>query len=204
MKKLPASFYQRSDVLQVAMDLLGKILVTKWNGMITSGRIIECEAYAGIHDKASHASGGRRTRRNEIMYNQGGVAYVYLCYGIHHLFNVVTNVKDVPHAILIRALEPAEGIETMLRRVEKKNADFTLTRGPGNLSKALGIVTKHSGISLRSKELYIADDGFSFSEKEIMASPRIGVDYAGEDAKLPYRFFVKDHPFVSGNKMKAG
>jgi DNA-3-methyladenine glycosylase len=108
MKKLPLTFYQRANVLQIAKELLGKILVTKWDGIETSGRIVEVEAYNGIIDKASHASGGRRTNRNEVMYGKGGVAYVYLCYGIHHLFNVVTNEQETPHAILIRALEPFE------------------------------------------------------------------------------------------------
>lgn len=199
MKKLSLDFYQRSNVLQIANELLGKILVTKWEGIITSGRIVEVEAYNGVIDKASHASGGRRTARNEIMYGQGGFAYVYLCYGIHHLFNVVTNTKDMPHAILIRGLEPMKGIEIMLKRTNKKQLDNSLTRGPGNVSKALGISFKHhSGHSLLSKDLFIADDDFAYSKKEIHASPRIGVDYAGEDAKLPYRFFIKGNSFVSG------
>ncbi len=203
MKKLPVLFYQRENVTEVAKDLLGKLLVTKCNGIITSGRIVEVEAYNGVVDKASHAFGGRRTKRNEIMYDDGGVAYVYLCYGIHHLFNVVTNKKETPHAILIRALEPVKGIDTMLLRTGKKNPDSyrednTLTRGPGNLSKAMGLFTKHSGFSLLSKELFIADDGFVFNKKKIASSPRIGVDYAGKDALLPYRFFVKGNPFVSG------
>ena len=198
MKKLPVSFYQRENVLQIAEDLLGKILVTKWNGIITSGRIVEVEAYNGVIDKASHAFGGRRTKRNKIMYSDGGVAYVYLCYGIHHLFNVVTNNKETPHAILIRALEPVKGTNTMLQRAGKKKSDHTLTKGPGNLSKALGLFTKHSGFSLCSKELFIADDGFVFSKKDIAASHRIGVNYAGNDALLPYRFFMKENPFVSG------
>jgi DNA-3-methyladenine glycosylase len=200
MIKLPASFYQRENVLQIAKDLLGKLLVTKFDGVETSGRIVEVEAYNGIIDKASHAFGGKRTSRNEIMYASGGVAYVYLCYGIHHLFNVVTNSKETPHAILIRALEPVKGIDMMLNRVGKINLDNTLTKGPGNLSKALGIITSHSGCSLRSKELFVADDGFVISKKEIAASPRIGVDYAGKDAKLPYRFYVKGNPFVSGKR----
>ena len=106
MKKLTLSFYQRSDVVQIAKELLGKILVTRWDGIETSGRIVEVEAYNGIVDKASHAAGGRRTNRNEVMYGEGGVSYVYLCYGIHHLFNVVTNRPGTPHAILIRALNP--------------------------------------------------------------------------------------------------
>lgn len=198
MKRLTKEFYQRSDVLKVAKELLGKILVTNWNGVITSGRIVEVEAYAGINDMASHARHGRRTARNEIMYASGGVAYVYLCYGIHHLFNVVTHGKDIPHAILIRAIEPVKGIELMLERTGKKRPDNTLTKGPGNVSKALGIYTKHSGHTLSGWQLYIADDGFTFSNNEIGSSPRIGVDYAGTDAHLPYRFYVKANPYVSG------
>ena len=203
MKKLPVSFYKRENVITIAKELLGKLLVTKWNDVITSGRIVEVEAYNGIIDKASHAFAGRRTARNEIMYANGGVAYVYLCYGIHHLFNVVTNSPETPHAILIRALEPVKGIDSMLKRAGKKNPDSyreenTLARGPGNLSKALGLFTKHSGFSLRSKELFIADDGFVLNKKDIAASPRIGVDYAGNDALLHYRFFIKGNPFVSG------
>jgi len=198
MRKLGIDFYQRPKVLQIAKELLGKILVTKWNGLETSGRIVEVEAYNGVIDKASHASGGRRTSRNEIMYADGGVAYVYLCYGIHHLFNVVTNKKETPHAILIRALEPISGIDVMLERTGKKQLDNSLTRGPGNVSKALGIFTKHTGESLLSKTLFIAQDDFKWSKRELAASPRIGVDYAGEDAKLPYRFFIKGNPFVSG------
>ena len=198
MRKLDIEFYQQKNVLQIAKELLGKILVTNWKGIITSGRIVECEAYAGIIDRASHASGGRRTARNEIMYGEGGYAYVYLCYGIHHLFNVVTNSTDIPHAILIRALDPVEGIKEMLLRTNKKQLDHSLTRGPGNVSKALGISTKHSGISLLENKIFIVDDGGKYRRKEIGASPRIGVDYAGEDALLPYRFYVKGNPFVSG------
>lgn len=198
VKKLGIEFYERKDVVKIAKELLGKILVTNRKGIITSGRVVECEAYAGVIDKASHASGGRRTARNEIMYGKGGYAYVYLCYGIHHLFNVVTNSEDVPHAILIRALEPIKGIEEMLLRTDKKKLDHTLTRGPGNVSKALGIFTKHSGTSLFGNEIFIVDEGKTYNKKEIAASPRIGVDYAGEDALLPYRFYVKGNPYVSG------
>ncbi len=199
MRKLPIDFYQRSNVVQIAKELLGKILVTKWNGIETSGRIVEVEAYNGIVDRASHAAGGRRTNRNEVMYGDGGVSYVYLCYGIHHLFNVVTNRPETPHAILIRALEPLKGIDVMLERTAKKKLDYTLTKGPGNVSKALGISFKlHSGLSLLSKEIFIAEDDYKLNKKEIVASPRIGVDYAGADASLPYRFFIKGNPFVSG------
>jgi DNA-3-methyladenine glycosylase len=198
MDKLPLSFYQRKNVLTIARELLGKILVTNWNGSVTSGRIVETEAYAGEVDNASHARGGRRTGRTEIMYAEGGHAYVYLCYGIHHLFNVVTNFQHIPHAILIRALEPMNGIEEMLERTGKEKPDHTLTRGPGNVSKALGIHTKHTGLSLLSDKIFIADDGKKYSKKEIAASPRIGVDYAGAHALWDYRFYVKGNPFVSG------
>jgi len=198
MKKLPLSFYQRGDVLQIANDLLGKLLVTNFHGIKTVTRIVELEAYAGIIDKASHAFGGKRTARNEIMYSRGGFAYVYLCYGIHHLFNVVTNIEDIPHAILIRGAEPVLGINKMMERTGKQIGDTTITRGPGNLSKAMGIDTKYSGTSLLSKDLFIAEDGFVFPKKEIVRSPRIGVDYAGKDALLPFRFYIKGNLFVSG------
>ena len=153
MRKVPLSFYDRKDVIQIAKELLGKILVTNFDGVITSGRIVETEAYNGVIDRASHAWGGRRTSRTEIMYAEGGKAYVYLCYGIHHLFNIVTNVRDVPHAVLIRAIEPLHGIETMLQRTGKPFANVTLTRGPGNVSKALGIHTVHTGYDLQEKQI---------------------------------------------------
>jgi DNA-3-methyladenine glycosylase len=200
MKRLPASFYNRADVVPVARDLLGKILVTVFDGQRTSGRIVEVEAYNGVIDRASHAWSGRRTRRTEVMFGPGGVAYVYLIYGIHHLFNVVTNRRDVPHAVLVRALEPLEGIPVMLERTGKKKLDHTLTRGPGNLSKAMGLYVMHSGTSLLGDEVFIADDGFRPPAGEIVATPRIGVDYAGEDAALPYRFYIRGNPYVSGPK----
>lgn len=198
MKKLRLDFYGRENVLQIAEELMGKLLVTNKVGIITSGRIVECEAYAGAPDKASHAFGGRRTNRNEVMYGKAGVAYVYLCYGIHHLFNVVTNSESIPHAILIRSLEPVKGIEDMLLRTGKKQMDHTLTKGPGNVSKAMDIHTMDSGTALTGKTIFLADDSFAYSKKEICISPRIGVDYAGKDAFLPYRFYVKGNPFVSG------
>ena len=203
MEKIDIDFYRRENVLQIARELLGKIVVTGWKGVVTSGCIVEVEAYNGSNDKASHAYNGRRTARNEMMYAAGGVAYVYLCYGIHHLFNVVTNSKEVPHAILIRAVEPLKGEESMLKRFGKASSDGNrvdklLTKGPGKLSKALGITTLNSGYSLVSKELFIAADGFSFTKNEIAVSPRIGVDYAGKDALLPYRFYIKGNLFVSG------
>lgn len=200
MSKLDYSFYNRSNVVSIARELLGKILVTRWDGAITSGRIVETEAYRGVTDRASHAWNGRRTKRTEIMYGNGGNGYVYLCYGIHQLFNVVTNVKEIPHAVLIRALEPMQGIETMLQRRGKQKPGYPLTSGPGNLSAALGIFTKHSGISLLGDEIFIMDDGFRLHKKDIVATTRIGVDYAGEDALLPYRFFIRGNTHVSGKK----
>lgn len=197
MKKLPVSFYQRADVLFIAKELLGKVLVTKWNGIETAGRIVECEAYNGIVDRASHAFGGRRTRRNETMYAEAGTAYVYICYGIHHLFNVVTNEKNIPHAILIRALEPLTGIDKMIERRKKSKPDHTLTKGPGSLSVALGISVRHDHTSLLSNHLYIADDSFVVHKKDIVVSSRIGVESSGEAASYPYRFFLKGNPFVS-------
>ena len=184
--------------MQIAKDLLGKLLVTRFEGIETSARIVETEAYYGAIDRASHAYGNRRTKRTEIMFAEGGVAYVYLCYGIHHLFNIVTHDKDIPHAILIRGAEPVKGIQQMMVRTRKKKQDYSLSRGPGNVSKALGILTSHSGLSLTGKEIFLASDEYVLDKNLIMASPRIGVDYAGEDALLPYRFYIKGNPYVSG------
>jgi len=200
LKLLDTSFYTQKSVVKIARDLLGKIIVTYFDEHLTAARITETEAYNGAVDKASHAYNNRRTKRTEIMYANGGTAYVYLCYGIHHLFNVVTNVKNVPHAVLIRAAEPVIGIDVMLERTHKKKLDDTLTSGPGNVSKALGIYTHQSGCDLRSDDLFIADDGFRLSKNKIIITPRIGVDYAAEDALLPYRFFIKDNVYVSAKK----
>lgn len=202
--KVPDHFYQRNDVVLISKELVGKILVTRFGGKLTAGRIVETEAYNGIIDKASHAWNMRRTNRTEVMYANGGVAYVYLCYGIHYLFNVVTNVIDTPHAVLIRAVEPLAGIDVMMQRTGKTKAGYDLTRGPGNVTKALGITTKHTGHNLNCAELFIADDGFEYEQMNIIATPRIGVDYAAEDALLPYRFIVKNNVYVSGKKFKAG
>ncbi len=195
--KLPVDFYRQPNVLVIAKALIGKILITRIDGKLTTGRIVETEAYRGETDRASHAWNGRRTNRTEVMYAAGGLAYVYLCYGIHHLFNIVTNLEEVPHAVLIRAVEPIAGIETMLLRTGKQKADHSLTRGPGNVAKAFGLNTLHTGTSLLSKELHLASDNTTIKLSEIIATPRIGVDYAGEDALLPYRFILKDNPYVS-------
>jgi DNA-3-methyladenine glycosylase len=197
VKKLKASYYQRSDVVEIARDLLGKLVITNWEGRLTAGRIVETEAYRGVTDRASHAYGARRTARTEVMYAPGGIAYVYLCYGIHHLCNVVTGDRDEPHAVLLRGIEPVEGLTIMSKRTGKGKDDKTIGAGPGNLSRALGISLTHTGHSLLGKSFYIAEDGFLLPEKSIMATPRIGVDYAGADAMLPYRFIIHNNPWIS-------
>jgi DNA-3-methyladenine glycosylase len=197
VKKLKASYYQRSDVVEIARDLLGKLVITNWDGRLTAGRIVETEAYRGVTDRASHAYGARRTARTEVMYAPGGIAYVYLCYGIHHLCNVVTGARDEPHAVLLRGIEPVEGLTIMSKRTGKGKDDKTIGAGPGNLSRALGISLTHTGHSLLGKSFYIAEDGFLLPEKSIMATPRIGVDYAGADAMLPYRFIIHNNPWIS-------
>lgn len=197
MNKLPLSFYLRDDVLLVAKELLGKVLVTNWQGQPTAGRIVETEAYAGEQDKASHASKGR-TSRTHVMFEEGGRAYVYLCYGIHQMFNIVTAAEGIAHAVLIRAIEPLRGKDLMLQRTGKKAWDRTVTSGPGRVGKALGFHTSQCGLPLTGDELFVADDGFVVQEHDIIASPRIGVDYAGEHAAWHYRFYLKNNPFVSG------
>jgi DNA-3-methyladenine glycosylase len=157
---------------------------------------VETEAYAGEQDKASHAYGARRTVRTETMYASGGVAYIYLCYGIHHLFNIVTNKADIPHAVLVRALEPLEGIDEMMKRRKKTKADYTLTRGPGSLSVAMGLHKNFTGTSLiTSDEMWLEDRKLPVGN--ILSGPRIGVDYAAEDALLPYRFWIEGNKYVS-------
>ena len=203
MKKLPLSFYLRDDVVTIAKELLGKVLVTAWNGELTSGRIVETEAYAGESDRASHASKGR-TERTEVMFGNGGSAYVYLCYGIHQMFNIVTAKDGVPHAVLIRAVEPIEGKDLMLQRTGKKAWDTSITSGPGRVGKAFGFHTSQCGLSLTGNDLYIADDDWLVAEEEIVSSPRIGVDYAGEHAAWHYRFYLKDNPYVSGRPPAKG
>ncbi|MEM7551322.1 MAG: DNA-3-methyladenine glycosylase [Bacteroidota bacterium] len=197
MVKLEEGFYTRPDVVQIAKDLLGKVVFSKINNTLTSGRIVETEAYSGRNDKACHAHNQRFTNRTKIMFETGGRAYVYLCYGIHHLLNVVTNVHGLADAVLIRALEPLDGLDKMyLRRGENTKA-FKLTSGPGSLSKALGITKEQYGASLFGDELWIEDDEFKLKPDQIIASERIGIDYAEEDALLPWRFTIKGSKWVS-------
>lgn len=190
---LPREFYLRDDVVLIARQLLGKILYTSFDGAVTSGMIIETEAYAGIADKASHAYGGRRTARTEIMYRTGGTAYVYLCYGVHSLFNIVTSKAGNPHAVLIRGIVPHSGIPEMQKRVGLGNLKLADGNGPGKAAKLLGIHYSHSGMDLCSPDkqenrIWLQDEGISAADSDIKITKRIGVEYAGDDAALPYRF----------------
>jgi len=190
--KLQKEFYLNNDVVQIAESLLGKYLYTNFNGFLTGGIISETEAYAGISDKASHAYGNRRTKRTEVMFAEGGVAYVYLCYGMYPLFNVVTNKKDIPDAVLIRGIKPVEGIDIMLERISKKNIPKDFCKGPGRLAKALGISCNHSGIELSGNKIWIEDKKLKNNKNNILITTRVGIDYAGEDAFRPYRFILKN------------
>jgi len=190
---LPLDFYTRTDVVRIARELLGKTLYTSFDNEITAGIIVETEAYAGITDRASHAFNNRRTTRTETMYLAGGCTYVYLCYGIHSLFNIVTSVQDDPHAVLIRGIEPLSGIDHMQKRTGKSRIVLKDGIGPGNVAKLMGIKVAHSGSDLGCKAdtkplIWVEDDNRIVSDDEIRKSARIGVAYAGEDALLPYRF----------------
>ncbi|HOZ81386.1 MAG TPA: DNA-3-methyladenine glycosylase [Bacteroidia bacterium] len=190
MSKLLQSFYLQESAVKVARQLLGKELCTKINGKLTSGIITETEAYMGVEDKASHAWNNRRTQRTEIMYRQGGVAYVYLCYGIHSLFNVVTNIQDVPHAVLIRSIFPKRGFELIKKRRPVNKPLKQIASGPGMVSQALGIDCSMTGTSLLGNKIWIENNDLQLTEKQITTTVRIGVDYAGNDAMLPYRFLI--------------
>lgn len=188
-------------MLSISRELLGKFLVTKIGGeTVTGGMIVETEAYHGPEDKASHAYNNRFTPRTSIMYEEGGVAYVYFCYGIHYLFNVVTNIKGVPHAVLVRALEPSDGIELMMKRRKKEQFTQLLAAGPGSVCQALGITKAQNGLSLLSDEIWIEDRGKLSMPDDIIASPRVGVAYAAEHAELPWRFRIKGNKFSSPAK----
>ena len=197
MNKLSYEFYRDDDVNRIARHLLGKHLFTEIDGIITAGIIVETEAYAGVIDKASHAYGGRFTERTKVMYAQGGSAYVYLCYGIHYLFNVVTASSGTPHAVLIRGVEPLTGIEQMLERRKMTELKPSITAGPGALSQAFGINKSLNGADLLGDQVWIEDVGQSFSDDMVASVPRVGVGYAAEDALLPWRYYVKGNKYVS-------
>jgi len=195
-RKLPREFYARQNVLTVARELLGKLLVVPANnGSRVSGMIVETEAYRGPEDRASHAYGGRRTKRTETMYQLGGTAYVYFVYGMYYQFNVVTNIRDTPHAVLVRALQPVEGIENMRDR-RQTHSDRNLTSGPGKLCIAMGIDRKLDREDLLGERVWI-EEGEKIPRTRIATGPRVGIDYAEEWIEKPWRFWLKDNPFVS-------
>lgn len=188
MTLLPPNFFLQKDVIKIAQSLLGCYLFTCIEGQISGGIIIETEAYKAENDKANHAYGGKKTKKNAMMFEEGGIAYIYLCYGMHCLLNFVTNAKNIPDAVLIRSIYPTHGLELMQKRTKKNRATPSITDGPGKLTKALGIDISQNGASLCSNTLWIEDRGLKTSPDKIIASPRIGIDYAGDDALLPYRF----------------
>ncbi|SRR5258708_284198 len=192
--RLTFDFYARQNVTTIAKQLLGKVLITKTDGQITGGMIVETEAYS-YKEKGCHAHNGM-TKRNEVMFGTGGVAYVYLCYGVHEMFNVVTNEKGKADAILVRALEPLNGIDTMLQRM-RTDSKRRLTSGPGKLTKAMGIDRSLNGKELNGNEIWIEDRGVQVRPRDIVSAARIGIDYAGKDALLPWRFFLKNSIWVS-------
>lgn len=194
-KSLSKTYFENPDVVFLAKDLIGKQLSTHIDGVVTSGIITETEAYAGQGDKACHAHLGKFTRRTKVMYEPGGIAYVYLCYGIHHLFNVVTNTRGHADAVLIRAIEPTQGIHIMQERRGKSKLDKSLTAGPGNLTKALGISKIHNQSSVVGDAIQI--ENTENKNISLVETTRIGIDYAGEDAKLPWRFYDNNSKFVS-------
>lgn len=194
MNVLPESFYVRSDVTRIAKDLVGKVLVSIINGQTTSGLIVETEAYS-YRERGCHAFNSRMTNRNQVMFGAGGHAYVYLCYGVHHLFNVVTNVPGKAEAVLIRALQPLKGEPVMMTRMKAFNQS-RITSGPGKLTKALGIDRTFNGANLRTSELWI-EMGEKLPLKSIVATTRIGIDYAGKDARLPWRFYWRGNEWIS-------
>jgi len=195
--KLREEYYLNEDVVSLAKDLLGKILYTKIDNEITAGIIVETEAYFGIKDKASHAYGGRRTNRTETMYSNGGIAYVYLCYGMHNLFNIVSSKENDPHAVLIRGIEPLIGIDIIEQRRNMPHTKGAISAGPGSAAKALGIDKTFNAKNLTGDEIWIEDHAIRYKDEDIAATPRVGIAYAKEHALLPWRFFVKGNKYVS-------
>jgi DNA-3-methyladenine glycosylase len=195
--KLPVEFYQRDDVVLIARELLGKEVYSNIEGQITGGIIIETEAYRGPDDRGSHAYLNKRTPRNEMMYNAGGLVYMYICYGIHDMLNIVTGSKDMSHAILIRAIEPIKGLEIMRERRNIYNQDKRLCKGPGALAKAMALNKLHNGIDLQNDTIWIEDNGRSYTDEQVVASARVGMNFDGIYKTIPWRFYNKGNPYVS-------
>jgi len=197
---LPQEYYLNTNTLFLAKDILGKKLCTHINGNYTAGIIVETEAYCGTNDMACHGRHGHRTPRNKTLFAQGGVFYVYICYGIHHLLNIVTHNENEPHAILIRALMPIEGIEIMLDRRKKSKVDYTITKGPGALTQALGITSYYDAIPCNSDTIWLENTAITYKDEDIFNGPRVGVSNCGNDAILPYRYYIKHNKWVSAWK----
>lgn len=195
-RRLPRSFYERDSVTEVARNLVGTLLCTYKDDELTVGRITETEAYSGRNDKACHANNNLRTPRTEAMYGPPGHAYVYLCYGIHHLFNVVTNRKGLADAVLIRSIEPVHGVRIIANRRNVKRVEPNTVNGPGKLTRALGIDLNDNRTDLTGEELWISEDRSVFIG-DIDTSKRIGVDYSGEDAHKLWRFTQDGNKWLS-------
>jgi DNA-3-methyladenine glycosylase len=192
---LSPDFFTRPQVTTIARELLGKyFFVRNPDGSVCAGVIVETEAYNGVYDKACHAYGNKKTARTSVMYQKGGCLYVYLCYGMHYLLNIVTNVAGKADVALIRALEPKLGIDLMLARRKMKSLGTALTSGPGRLTQALGLGRKHNGMYFSPYTVWVEEGD---PPECIATSPRIGVNYAGEDALLPWRFYICGNPWVS-------
>lgn len=197
---LPKSFFLRADVVQIAKDLLGKQLISTINGSSTEAIIVETEAYRAPDDKGCHAYQNRLTDRTSTMFEVGGTSYVYICYGVHNLFNVVTGPKGMAHAVLIRAVEPTLGQEEMLIRRGFDKMKKEVTNGPGKFTKAMGITKAQNGISLISKKegLWIGDKGVNVAKEDIIAGPRVGMSkYVEECSNWPWRFRIKANVWTS-------
>lgn len=192
---LPHSYFQNSNVVFLAKDLIGKVIYTKVNGETVGGIISETEAYAGVQDKASHAYNNKRTNRTGTMYLEGGHIYMYLCYGIHNMVNIVTNKKEIPDAVLIRSIQPYTNIEVLLKRRNTQKNNNNTFNGPGKVGQALALTTAHDAIILNNETIWIKDEGISLDPSKIKTTPRIGIDYAEEDALLPYRFIIDSKEF---------
>lgn len=187
--KLSKKYFQQEDVVFLAKDLIGKLVVTEINGIRTGGIITETEAYSEI-EKGSHAYNKRKTERTKIMFEAGGLAYVYLCYGMHHLFNIVTGSKDIAQAVLIRSINPTIGVDEILRRRKKTRMDKNICNGPGKVCQALGITRSHYGMELTGNNIWMEQSLHPVSEQQITATPRIGIEYAEKDKLLPWRFLL--------------
>ncbi|HVF30932.1 MAG TPA: DNA-3-methyladenine glycosylase [Pyrinomonadaceae bacterium] len=200
--RLSRAFFTRRDTLRVARDLLGKLLVVPdENGTRVSGMIVETEAYLGEIDKAAHSYGGRRTLRNEATYAEGGHVYVFFVYGMYYQLNLVTGLADHPHVVLIRGIEPVEGIQIMRER-RGAMKETNLTSGPGKLCIAFGITRDLNGEDLMGDRIWV-EDHRNFQKTEIAIGPRVGIDYAEEFAEMPWRFWVKGNAFVSRTPKRA-